>query len=429
MNYFRQIYYEMKHQRMMTWVSVSGTALSIFLVMAFIITDNLPNIETAPELNRTRILVGRGFHEESIKKGGNSSAMGISVDLAERIYSGLDGVERISYVTDGQIEEQLSVDGKNDAMGIGKRVDEEFWKIYDFRFLSGKPFDKAQVRANDYVTVLTRSTARKFFGTEDVVGREIEIRMIPARIVGVVDDPNPLMNTSFANFYMIYNKEQYRPYEDDSFGSTNVVLLLKEGVEPQYVKDQVAERYRRLGSEFEKRDKRPVYHGQPYTSTEMSLDFGSNTTPDMENHNLVQVCIYFLLLLLPAINLSSMTRGRLRHRVAEIGVRRAFGARKIDIIRQLLTENFIITLIGGTIGLALSLIFMGYASELFFQFGDEFETNMEIIMARPDFSMLFQWNNFVLALIFCFILNILSATVPAWKASRTEPATALSASR
>lgn len=130
-------------------------------------------------------------------------------------------------------------------------------------------------------------------------------------------------------------------------------------------------------------------------------------------------------MLLPAINLSSMTRSRLRHRVAEIGVRRAFGAKRSDIVTQLFGENLIITVIGGAIGLILSLIFLLYAYTFLFS-ASGFDLSLEVINTRPDFGMLFRWKNFLIAFGLCFVLNVLSATVPAWKASLTEPAEALS---
>ncbi|MDE6445150.1 MAG: hypothetical protein K2K64_12155 [Muribaculaceae bacterium] len=109
MNYFKQIIYEMKHQRMMTWVAVSGTALSIFLVMAFFITDNISSVDVAPETSRSRILVGEGVH---VKEGEyDNSGMSITVKLAEGAYKDLDGIEKISFVGGDKMAEQLSVAG------------------------------------------------------------------------------------------------------------------------------------------------------------------------------------------------------------------------------------------------------------------------------------------------------------------------------
>ena len=39
--------------------------------------------------------------------------------------------------------------------------------------------------------------------------------------------------------------------------------------------------------------------------------------------------------------------------------------------------------------------------------------------------MLFQWSTFLYALLFCFVLNLISASVPAWIASRVNPAEAI----
>ncbi len=54
----KQVFFEMKHQKMMTWVSVTGIALSIFLVMVFFMVDKFPTVEVAPEINRSRMLYG-----------------------------------------------------------------------------------------------------------------------------------------------------------------------------------------------------------------------------------------------------------------------------------------------------------------------------------------------------------------------------------
>ncbi|MDE6335501.1 MAG: FtsX-like permease family protein, partial [Muribaculaceae bacterium] len=143
-----------------------------------------------------------------------------------------------------------------------------------------------------------------------------------------------------------------------------------------------------------------------------------------------QYIIYALLLLLPAINLSSMMRGRLRHRVSEIGVRRAYGAKRRDIIRQLIGENLVVTVVGGLIGLGLSYLFMLTLSSEFFMFVDGNRiSSLEAKMATPSFGMLFTWSTFFISVGACLVLNLLTATVPAWCASMMEPAVAISKSR
>ncbi len=428
MNYFRQIYYEMKHQRMMTWVSISGTALAIFLVMAFVMVDQLNSVEVAPESNRSRILIASGFHVKN-QKGMDSSTSGLNLDIARRLYENLEGVEVLSYINAFNDNCDVNIPGQEIFTMAPKNVDNEFWNIYDFTFIDGRPFDEAEVKSDAKLVVLTKSAARSLFGEEKVAGREIEVDAYPFRIVGVVEDVNPLLTSSFANFYKLCNIAGIKN-DDPHFGSANVVMLLKEGVSPESVKTQVENRYNMIQSEFSKEGYEAVYHGQPYTSEEVGIGgYGSNNGPDLDSHNRVQWIIYSILILLPAINLSSMTRGRLRHRVAEIGVRRAFGAKRNSIIRQIFGENLIITFFGGMLGLLFSIIFVWLASNMIFSMSGELEQSLETVNARPDLGMLFRWGNFLWALLFCFILNVLSATLPAWRASKVEPAEALSFAR
>lgn len=121
-------------------------------------------------------------------------------------------------------------------------------------------------------------------------------------------------------------------------------------------------------------------------------------------------------------------RGRLRSRVSEIGVRRAFGAKRSGIIMQILGENMVVSILGGIIGLVVSILFMLFLSSFFFSYGVE-SNSLEMNYSNPTFMMLFRWKNFVIALCACVVLNILSASVPAWIASRVEPALAISKSR
>lgn len=430
MNYFRQIYYEMRHQVMMTWVSISGTALAIFLVMAFIMADQIHTVEIAPESNRGRVLEATGVHLHSKDGDRDSSGWGFSYKFAQKIYEGLDGVEVVGYNNAWESNCDVNVKGEEILTMMPKSTDSKFWKIYDFTFIDGRPYDEAEVAADAKLVVLSRSAARVLFGEEKVSGREIEVDAYPYKVVGVVEDVNPLLPSTYANFYKVFNPVTSGSQED-FFGDVVVNLLIKPGVDPAYIKSQVEARYKRAASDADKQDMDLIYHGQPYTSEEVgSGNYGSNNGPDLESSRRMDYIIYAILILLPAINLSSMTRGRLRHRISEIGVRRAFGAKRSSIIAQLFGENLIITLIGGLLGLVISILFMLFVFHLFFNFSGIFgASSLDAANARPDVDMLFTWKNFLWALVLCFILNTLSATLPAWRASKVEPAEALSAAR
>lgn len=424
--YFRQIYYEMRHQKMMTWVSISGTALSIFLVMVFFMTDQVKTVEVAPESRRQSIYIGQNMHLQGGSWGDSSGSL--HYDTAKKLYDGLDGVELVSFMSQWADNADVNMKGEESINLAQKWVDDMFWKIYDFRFVDGKPFDQADVASGSNKVVITRSVARSIFGEDHVAGREVLINMMPHVVCGVVEDVNPLLNTTFSNIYRVFTKEIGASGNDNWFGNTQAALLPKAGVTYEQLKSEIKSRYATLSNmKDDLEGAEVIYHEQPYSAAEVAEgEYGSNNSPNLESKRRFSYFIYAVMILLPAINLSSMTRSRLRHRVSEIGVRRAFGARRLSIMGQMIGENLIISLMGGLIGLVLSIVFVLTASNLFFQYNGGLSVNsLDIVNARPTFEMLFTWKNFFVALVLCFILNLLSATVPAWQASRVTPAEAI----
>lgn len=116
-----------------------------------------------------------------------------------------------------------------------------------------------------------------------------------------------------------------------------------------------------------------------------------------------------------------MLHSRMRHRISEIGVRRAFGCTRTRLIADIITENFIVTLIGGVIGLLLGVVFASTYGGLYDTM-DNFGSGN-----TPSLSVLLNINTILMSLLFCFILNIISAAIPAWQASRLNPINAINA--
>ena len=121
--------------------------------------------------------------------------------------------------------------------------------------------------------------------------------------------------------------------------------------------------------------------------------------------------IFTVLLLIPAVNLSSLSLSRVKKRTEEIGVRKAFGARKYVILIQVLYENFITTLVGGIIGLLLSYIVIIWLKDWLLGVDSESFISVGTLISAPIFIAVF---------VICFLLNLLSAGIPAYQASKTR---------
>ncbi len=107
-----------------------------------------------------------------------------------------------------------------------------------------------------------------------------------------------------------------------------------------------------------------------------------------------------------------MTQSRLRHRREEIGVRRAFGATRLAIMSEIFIESLIITVIAGLLGLLLSIAFIFLGGKSVLAGGGD--------VTGLTLGMVLNFSVFGIALLFCFLMNLISATLPSWQASRTN---------
>lgn len=429
----RQIFFDLRHQPIIAWVTLLATAMSIFLIMVVVMIQRVKVIPFPPESCRDRMMVGEHLHVKSQKDNGEEMSADFSHLAAKELYDGLDGVERISYKSSGLSMPDISGTTGETFSAVPQCVDSEFFRIFDHTLVAGRYFTPEETAANLPLVILSESTARRAFGTTDCIGEKLFYNYSDYyTVVGVVKDNSLLARTGSGEIFI--NAGPSNPNISNSpgghainqwFGGASVVLLLKEGVDYQHIRDQVKARYAALNAKLAEIGFEAIYHQAPYEQEILAAgNIWSNSDPDMESGNKMLYLLYAILLLVPAINLSGMLHSRMSRRVSEIGVRRAFGCTRRRIISDIIAENFIFTLIGGIVGLLLGIIFASTYSGLYDSatiFGDVNGGS------APPLSAILNWSTILIALCACFLLNIVSAAVPAWQASREDVVNAINA--
>ncbi len=81
----------------------------------------------------------------------------------------------------------------------------------------------------------------------------------------------------------------------------------------------------------------------------------ANVGPDLPMLYLQYGIALFIILLVPSLNLCGLSNSRMQQRISELGVRKAFGATGSTLIRQILNENLVLTLIGRRSGAGVQL--------------------------------------------------------------------------
>ena len=340
--YFKQALWHLRENPVISWISVLGTALSICMIMVIVITLRVRTADCEPEVNRSRSLYVPNMSYRAKGDTSGSSANSKALTTAE-------AVTLVSQP--GKVRASLPAGAK---MTIDKvETDEAFWHIFRFRFLDGKPFTGADVQSGLPRAVIAASVARRLFGRTDVTGQHLELNHVDFQVCGVVADVSMLATDAYAQVWIPYTAgdAEASTWGYNLMGQMRAVILARSADDFPAIREE-CERLRQKYNDMQD-GVEVFYRGQPDTQF-THLYRSWSQVPDVQGVVLRYLVVILVLLIVPAINLSSMTLSRMRRRMAEIGVRKAFGATANELLRQVFVENLMLTCLAGLLGLLLS---------------------------------------------------------------------------
>ncbi|GHT32144.1 ABC transporter permease [Bacteroidia bacterium] len=421
--YLKQAWNLLRQEKFFSSIYILGTGLSITVVMVLSIVLYVRLANIYPETNRDRILVVQNA-VENYEEGGFSSSR-LSIQLIETVFQPLESAEAVTATIsyhEGE-ENYVQPEGSSDQWPVTVQyVDTAYWRVFSFRFLHGQPFSGADFRSGIRVAVIAESLAKRLFGTIEVRGQYMSLNFETYRISGVVKDVSFVTERTYAQIWVPYTLvPDYKGTfgRSGSLGKMTAFILAPSTNEVGRVKEEALDRFHRYASQYE--EESPSIVGQPDRHWQSTLRTFSTSEPDFTKALLQYGFIFLILLLVPAISLSGMADSRMERRLAEMGVRRAFGAPRSSLMGQVFSENFLFTLLGGGVGLLFSYLLVLLSRSWIMGLGKEFAGNVpdgvEVVLTP---AMLLNMPVFGIALLVCFLLNLLSAMIPAWKVSHQE---------
>jgi putative ABC transport system permease protein len=412
MRYFRQALAMMREEKLFSGIYIVGTALAIAftMVMAVVYYAKLANIE--PEVNRSRTVYVRRLvkiAKEDTFGGIHTNYQPVSID---EWFQPLECAEIISSsINPSDITSEkcyLKCDNNKLLPVIQRMVDANFFKVYRFNFVYGRPFTQEECKHEGYgvgsvvPVIISRDIAEKAFGKNvNPVGKTLEF-FYAVRVVGVIEPTSSIMDESFGQLFIASDQD-----------TGHLAVVLKEGYTADDLQKEIDEIAHRLSVSSKEWNYYAFGTVIPHVQLKLSEDGGLHSWSDILKSLFPKV---FVLLLVPALNLSGLVAARMRRRLAEMGVRKAFGATRRALLLQVISENFILTLFGGLLGLAFAwLMLYVFRSWLFFAIGRHASALPEPTIAG---EMLFSPLIFITALLVCMVINLMAALVPAWLSLR-----------
>lgn len=349
--YIRQSWQIMLRDRQYSLIYIIGTALSMAFVMAFLMFILMSCRNIYPEMDRNRMLL---LGKVLLCDGDGNPKLNtmVSPHFYELMKDAeIEGVESMARIIGSKLSGglDLEVPGGGLVSVPVLYVDNGFWNVFQFDFVSGKApsgeWNPALPEA-----VLSTTTALKCFGTDEAVGLELVYGGTRLRVCGVVKDvPITAMLTDAGMWLPEQMCIDYgHTIQNEPYIGTGMVCLLTDSRRDftkarAGVEDVIA----RYNASFGK-----TYGMYISSSGTVPLTYlGASTDAHAGAFISVILAVVLLLMVIPAVNLSGMVSSSMEERIAEFGVRKAYGAPAGMLVKQVLSENFLLTLIGGVIGL------------------------------------------------------------------------------
>lgn len=406
----------MRQNKLFSSIYITGTGLSIAFTMVLFIIYYVKFAPVYPEYNRNRTLVIDMMNVTQKDNPGNYSCNhGVSYKVVDMLKD-LPHLDKIgaSSMMGNYLGYALTMPESNEVyMPIVNLTDRGFWEVFTFDFIDGKPYEQADVEAGLPKAVISESLAKRIFTRSDVAGEYIDLDGKDVQVCGVVKDASTATPITVGEMYLpLYFCDQLRPSSFDYGLSGSVQLYLtapsEDDIEP--LRSEVQEVFKQHNLQDTELDNnllnQPDVWWKNYFRTEC------NHEPDIAKA--VRSILYMLLALLfiPAMNLCGMISSRMDERLSEIGLRKAYGATNRSLIGQILTENLLLTIIGGLLGLALAYIITIAGGETILNLMDENVTLFKTISTKINLEMLINLPLFLTVFGVCVLLNLISALVP-----------------
>lgn len=287
----------------------------------------------------------------------------------------------------------------------GYYVSAEFLSMFEFPMIKG---NVAQALNEPYAIVITESTAKGLFGSEDPINKVIRLNdKDELKVTGLMKDV-PKNSTFQFDFLLPWKLNATRDWvkeNEHNWGnySFQIFTELDNANSEITVEDKIRDLLTRNGQDDFPHELflHPISRWRLYSDFENGKEAGG-----MIEYVQMFIVIALFILLIACINFMNLSTARSERRAREVGIRKSVGSRRSEIILQFLGESLFISLLAFVIAVLLAQLLLPFYNDLV-------EKELFINYSAPEFWL------FGAALI--FLTGIISGSYPAFYLSSFQP--------
>lgn len=256
------------------------------------------------------------------------------------------GVKTYIYSND-QIDVSSTESGRPRRMQVNA-VDGDYFEIKSLAMKSGRPLSPSEMATGEKVVVIGVDAADRLFPSLNAIGREVKIGGVPYTVVGIAEPQGKVFGMSMDNFIVAPWHSQVRRLLNSK---PNIVDgLTIQSPSEQAIPDAMEAARAVMRA---RRHLRPAQKDNfVLESSESALAFWNKIQGYLV---MAGIALPTIGLVVGAIVIMNIMLVAVSQRTSEIGVRKALGAKRRDILSQFLIESSVLGMLGSAIGVALGI--------------------------------------------------------------------------
>lgn len=375
--------------------SINSSKVRAFLTMLGIIIGVssviiLVSVGQGTTSQITEQLNGLGTNQLTVNITGRGATT--SLTYAEALALGdIEGIANVAPVISGN----ATAKNKTDNVSVTvEGITPSYEEVKDFHVQAGRFLLDIDNEYRQKVALIGSGTAEDLFGTDNPVGQKVQLNGISYKIVGLLETKGSSLSGSNDDIILIPISTAERQLK--SKGVRSITIKTTSA-------DTVAAAKEKLESTLDAKFNYADNAFSVFDSQEM-LETVNSTTDTL---SMALAGIAGISLFVGGIGIMNIMIVSVNERTREIGIRKAIGAKKFDILAQFMIESIVLSGLGGVLGVGIGI------------------AGSWLLGKYSALTVSIAWDMVLISFIFSLLIGVIFGMMPANKAARLRPIHAL----
>ena len=342
----RQAYLSLTTNKLRTILTMLGIIMGVFSIVAIMAISNATKVYLSSELNKM------GANTVTVQYNTSKELDASDYMKIKDMEKVVESIKEIDYIIAGKMYYSSIKIEENTRDAIITGVTSQFTRFQEVNLVTGRSISKIDVEGSRPVVMVLDTFAEEYFGRVDILGEEVKIvnyygDILKVKVIGVLSTEDDLFASLMEGIDFPISVNMPLTTVQDFFGNDTVDYIqisAKEGADLKLIGKKMVKLL-----EFTHRND-GVYIASNMKEIQQSVGGILNVI------STILLVIAIITLIVGGIGIVNILLVSVTERIREIGIRKAIGAKKRDIVLQFLTESIMMTGIGGLIGIILGLI-------------------------------------------------------------------------